>query len=199
MKQCRKCLKIREESCFYRKNNICTDCIVEKVRKWRRDNPKKFLETANTRRVKNREKIREYSNNWRDAKKQSGHYGKCIDCGDNLGRNDGFKGKNRNGYCVKCNKGVRHQNFKGGSVNRDGYRVIGGRNGGLEHRLIAEKVLGRKLNSFEHVHHIDGNKLNNNPSNLSVMEIKEHQRFHMMECKYNPSPINHLCGANIAQ
>ena len=116
MKQCRKCLKIREESCFYRKNNICTDCIVEKVRKWRRDNPKKFLETANTRRVKNREKIREYSNNWRDAKKQSGHYGKCIDCGDNLGRNDGFKGKNRNGYCVKCNKGVRHQNFKGGNV-----------------------------------------------------------------------------------
>ena len=35
-----------------------------------------------------------------------------------------------------------------------------------EHRLIAEKILGRKLQKGEVIHHIDENKINNNPKNL---------------------------------
>ena len=41
-------------------------------------------------------------------------------------------------------------------------------------------MLGRKLKPDEVVHHIDGNKRNNEPSNLKVFENQaEHARFHM--------------------
>lgn len=47
-----------------------------------------------------------------------------------------------------------------------------------EHILIAESVLGRALNEDEVVHHIDFNPENNDPSNLKVMSIAEHKKFH---------------------
>lgn len=46
------------------------------------------------------------------------------------------------------------------------------------HRVIAEGKIGRKLTSDEVVHHIDGNKLNNNPENLMVVTKEEHARIH---------------------
>lgn len=45
-----------------------------------------------------------------------------------------------------------------------------------EHRWIVEQHLGRKLESWEHVHHIDGNHLNNLLSNLEVLSNAEHQK-----------------------
>lgn len=48
----------------------------------------------------------------------------------------------------------------------------------LLHRHIASIALGRWLTSSEHVHHIDGNKLNNDPSNLEVMTASEHSSIH---------------------
>lgn len=48
------------------------------------------------------------------------------------------------------------------------------------HRVIAEQMLGRKLKPDEVVHHIDGNKRNNEPSNLKVFKNQaEHARFHV--------------------
>lgn len=46
------------------------------------------------------------------------------------------------------------------------------------HRLIMEHKLGRKLQSHEIVHHIDGNPLNNHPDNLSLESISSHMKIH---------------------
>jgi len=50
-----------------------------------------------------------------------------------------------------------------------------------EHRLVAEKKIGRKLASNEVVHHKDRNKKNNKPSNLRVMGRSEHSKLHSRE------------------
>ena len=58
------------------------------------------------------------------------------------------------------------------------YKKVRGRH---EHRIVAERMLGRKLLRDEHVHHIDGNKRNNTPSNLQVLTSAEHLRLHALE------------------
>lgn len=46
------------------------------------------------------------------------------------------------------------------------------------HRMVAEQIIGRPLKPGEVVHHIDGNKRNNNPENLLVLTASEHSRIH---------------------
>lgn len=48
----------------------------------------------------------------------------------------------------------------------------------LEHRYIMEQHLGRKLLTSEIVHHIDGDGLNNDLSNLELMSQSDHRREH---------------------
>lgn len=48
-----------------------------------------------------------------------------------------------------------------------------------------EQHLGRELSIFEIVHHIDGNKKNNNINNLKVMTRQEHNSLHGGNNKYN--------------
>ena len=47
-----------------------------------------------------------------------------------------------------------------------------------EHRLVMAKKLGRPLSTNEHVHHIDLDKTNNDPSNLKIMTAAEHGAIH---------------------
>lgn len=62
-------------------------------------------------------------------------------------------------------------NYGKGWITDSGYRLI---NKQREHRIVMEKILGRKLNKNEDVHHVDGNRLNNEPSNLVVLTKSVH-------------------------
>lgn len=90
------------------------------------------------------------------------------------------------------NTGKKNGMWKGGrSVASNGYILIrvgvnhhlaDVRGYAYEHRLVAEKKLGRKLRKGEIVHHKDGNKQNNKPKNIQVLgSIAMHQYKHRMK------------------
>ncbi|MBA7670664.1 hypothetical protein ES703_78810 [subsurface metagenome] len=55
----------------------------------------------------------------------------------------------------------------------EGYWLYAG--GQRVHDAIAEKVLGRRLKPGEHVHHWDGNGLNNHHKNLLICTVGYHR------------------------
>ena len=60
--------------------------------------------------------------------------------------------------------------------NKPKYKLI---KGIQEHRLVVEKKIKRKLKKKEVIHHINGNKLNNQIHNLMLFPSqKEHASFH---------------------
>lgn len=55
----------------------------------------------------------------------------------------------------------------------------------LEHRYLLEKHLGRILSKDEHVHHINGDKLDNHIDNLMILSNEEHLKLHWQESEVN--------------
>jgi hypothetical protein len=55
-----------------------------------------------------------------------------------------------------------------------------------QHRVVAEQILGRPLESFEHVHHLNQVKTDNRPENLTVVDGRAHVEEHWREGHYDP-------------
>lgn len=53
-----------------------------------------------------------------------------------------------------------------------------------EHRSVAESAMGRPLTTDEKVHHVDQNKLNNDPTNLLVLGVLAHGKLHAAMADY---------------
>lgn len=69
----------------------------------------------------------------------------------------------------------------------------------LEHIVVAEQKIGRPLNPGEQVHHIDGNKTNNDPANLEVLSNADHQRKHLDKPMFQKKRVViqcKVCGAD---
>lgn len=85
--------------------------------------------------------------------------------------------------------GDKNGNWRGGRrIDQEGYVHIYAPNhlrasSGVvrEHVLVMEKIIGRFLVDGEVVHHINGNKQDNHPRNLVVMQRGSHASLHAIE------------------
>lgn len=92
----------------------------------------------------------------------------------------------KNGEKTRFIKGKSHEWHKHKSINWAGYVEVykpshpnATKRGYVkEHRLIMEQKLGRYLNKFEDVHHLDGDKQNNQIDNLELIGHREHTKMH---------------------
>lgn len=114
----------------------------------------------------------------------------------NIAKAEYMKGEGNHQYGVK---GELNSSWKGGKRKSSyGYYLIyspehpfaNGDGMVFEHRLVAEQFLLTEENSVEIngkkylspdfvVHHRDGNKTNNDVSNLQIMTLSEHTKYHM--------------------
>lgn len=110
----------------------------------------------------------------------------CIKCSSRF--ETGPKNKNRPAWNkgIKGPVGIDHPSWKGGTyVSSDGYRMIktndnsGWKAYQKEHKVVIEKLIERPLKKGEVIHHINGNKLDNQIENLQLcLSDSKHRDAH---------------------
>lgn len=110
------------------------------------------------------------------TKPKYSYYSICEDCKKKI--NTGSR------FCEKCfQKGERNSRYKGGYKRKDGYVMLS-INGKkiLEHRFVWEKHFGKIPKGYD-VHHKNGIKDDNRPSNLELIKKVYHQSLRHIKDK----------------
>lgn len=103
---------------------------------------------------------------------------KCLQCGKEFLVSARHKNKK---FCgLDCAYAYKREHERVATIGADGYKRVWFADGSeeKEHRFIIEQRIGRKLKRDEVVHHIDGNRANNDISNLAIMTRGEHSALH---------------------
>lgn len=95
--------------------------------------------------------------------------------------------KRRNIEPNSAYKIYKYRGYAGISIKHDKVSV---------HRLIGEYMLGMKLDKVIHIHHIDGNKMNNVISNLQALRNNIHTKEHNLVQYVSKEKLKH--NANLA-
>jgi hypothetical protein len=119
----------------------------------------------------------------------------CTDCGAVFTVNHRNVGRRKTKLCASCvTKYQRARIIKQNKIGKRGFTYT--KKGYkyeedltlphgyiLSHRRIMSKFLGRQLNRSEVIHHIDGDKLNNDITNLVLIDDTKHRQLHRnLEC-----------------
>lgn len=130
----------------------------------------------------------------------------CLQCGKHVETYRGPKSIERYGYPKFCNKkcldayqvGTNNPNYRNGVRQCKGgyielwipnHPAANGHGCVPEHRVVVEKHIGRFLTDEEVVHHIDGDRSNNDISNLVLCANQsEHSKYHRKGGRYYEPP-----------
>lgn len=108
----------------------------------------------------------------------------CAECGSEFYRHRGeaVVDFNSRKYCchscfASANSGENNHFYSGGYKHRpDGY-IIKSSTSQYVHREVMESFIGRKLESWEHVHHVNGNRSDNRIENLRILSNSDHRKL----------------------
>lgn len=98
----------------------------------------------------------------KDLSKKDGYYSSCNNC---YRRKYGMKKRTYNFYWrdLPASKSGEYLAVKHKRI----------------HRIVAEEKLGRKLKKNEEVHHLNGDKYDNRPENLEILDRRSHHYIHL--------------------